>query len=426
MRRQGEGGHQVVRYNTTQHDGRWLCVRCGLHYVRFCDLRAKHCLGVPATAAAAKSVADAHAGGPLTRRKVHAFAKHPSGSRPGAPGARLPSDLLELDPTAPRPPGPANVRAREQEATGSGGRSQEVPPGHRVQGGAAGAPDVVSALPIPPDPGCGPAQSVGRDDPGPPEAHVETTGSPEQGPVRGPVPEGERPRGLRALLGLGPGAGAPVAQQGSAKKKRRRKPAAGRTSASPEGHPASRIVHWLRPGGTAQNGPQGVATAHEDKQCAMDPGPAGPIEVLSQGPGDVLHPCASAPGCSSDPPGMPNPRTQVGTLRGLRGTEAPAPGLRTQLGEPLWGAAVGARLRGGQGSGSPLRSLMGPDPAPGWRVQGASHRPGVLSRIFSSPSQGGGGHSPPLGWVGGTRGSWSLTRPPAVSGRGALTGQSRP
>ena len=129
-------------------------MRCGLHYVRFCDLRTKHCLGVPATAAAAKSVTDAHAGGPLTMRKVHAFAKHPSGSRPGAPGARLPSDLLELDPTAPRPPGPANVRAREQEATGSGGRSQEVPPGHQVQGGAAGAPEVMSAHPIPPDPGC--------------------------------------------------------------------------------------------------------------------------------------------------------------------------------------------------------------------------------------------------------------------------------
>ena len=57
-------------------------------------------------------VADALVGGPLTRRKVHAFAKHPSGSRPGAPGARLPSDVVELDPAAPRPEGPACLRAQ--------------------------------------------------------------------------------------------------------------------------------------------------------------------------------------------------------------------------------------------------------------------------------------------------------------------------
>ena len=64
-RRQGEGGHQVVRYNTTQHDGRWLCMRCGLHYVRFCDLRTKRCAAAPANQAAAKAIADALAGGPL-------------------------------------------------------------------------------------------------------------------------------------------------------------------------------------------------------------------------------------------------------------------------------------------------------------------------------------------------------------------------
>ena len=91
---QGDGGHQVVRYNTTQHDGRWVCMRCGLHYVRFCDLRTKRCVGAPANQTAAKAIADALAGGPLTRRKVHAFAKHPSGTRPGAPGTRLPSDVV--------------------------------------------------------------------------------------------------------------------------------------------------------------------------------------------------------------------------------------------------------------------------------------------------------------------------------------------
>ena len=111
-RRQGEGGHQVVRYNSTQHDGRWLCVKRGLHYVRFCDLHTMQCAGAPSSRAATKAIADALAGGPLTRRKVHAFAKHPSGSRPGAPGARLPSDRLVLDPSAPKPPGPAVPQAQ--------------------------------------------------------------------------------------------------------------------------------------------------------------------------------------------------------------------------------------------------------------------------------------------------------------------------
>ena len=130
-RRQGEGGHQVFRYSTTQHDGRWLCMRCGLHYVRLCDLRTKRCAAAPANRAAAKAIADALAGGPLTRRKVHAFAKHPSGSRPGAPGARLPSDVVTLDPHAPRPAGPAYPRAQESDPEGQGGMTPEGDP-HRV------------------------------------------------------------------------------------------------------------------------------------------------------------------------------------------------------------------------------------------------------------------------------------------------------
>ena len=50
-------------------------MRCGLHYVRFCDLRTKRCAAAPASQAATKAIADALAGGPLTRRKAHAFAR---------------------------------------------------------------------------------------------------------------------------------------------------------------------------------------------------------------------------------------------------------------------------------------------------------------------------------------------------------------
>ena len=162
-RRQGEGGHQAVRYNPTQHDGRWLCMRCGFHYVRtllrppcqaatkaiadalvggpltkrcsgapavfFCT---KRCSGAPACQAATKAIADALVGGPLTRRKVHAFAKHPSGSRPGAPGARLPSDRLVLDPSVPKPPGPAapQVQAEAPAESGRGPQEEDPHAGH--------------------------------------------------------------------------------------------------------------------------------------------------------------------------------------------------------------------------------------------------------------------------------------------------------
>ena len=152
--RPGGGARETVdtRSSATippNNDGRWLCMRCGLHNVRHCDLRKKRCAEAPANQAAAKAVADALAGGPLTRRKVHAFAKHPSGSRPGAPGARLPSDVVELDPAAPKPDGPACLRA------------QVVDPGN--QGAAAPRGDLQQTLPAS-DPGShgGPEPHCGR------------------------------------------------------------------------------------------------------------------------------------------------------------------------------------------------------------------------------------------------------------------------
>ena len=148
-RRQGEGGHQVVRYNTTQHDGRWLCMRCGLHYVRFCDLRTKRRAGAPANQAAAKAIADALAGGPLTRRKAHAFAKHPSGSRLGAPGARLPSDVVVLDPGAPKPAGPACLRAQGNDLGNQGAVAPEGGPQRTLPAGDPRSRDG-SELPVRP------------------------------------------------------------------------------------------------------------------------------------------------------------------------------------------------------------------------------------------------------------------------------------
>ena len=191
-RRQREGGHQAVRYNSAQHDGRRLCMRCGLHYVRFCDLRTKRRTRAPAGQAATQAIADALAGWPLTRRKVHAFAKHPSGSLPGAPGARLPSDRPVLDPSELRPLGPAAPHAQEQVAD----TGPEDPMAHVATGPACPAQDEAHDEP----------QTVAGD-PAPVAAKEQRPGGANHEGGRD-----ERPQGIRAFLGLGPGGVEPGSQ----------------------------------------------------------------------------------------------------------------------------------------------------------------------------------------------------------------------
>ena len=211
-KRQGEGGHQVVRYNTTQHDGKWLCMRCGLHYVRFCDLRTKQCAAASASQAATKAIADALAGGPLTRRKAHAFAKHPSGSRPGAPGARLPSDVLTLGPHAPRPAGPANPQAQDVIPIDLVGGPQGDDP---QQGRPAAGDPAREEVLRPPEPPAivglgksGPAHGAQDGDPlqhkpgaaRPPPSDVPTGGNPEGHDPTSAGPQGPCPPGSGARL----------------------------------------------------------------------------------------------------------------------------------------------------------------------------------------------------------------------------------
>ena len=317
MRRQGEGGHQVVRYNTTQHDGRWLCMRCGLHYVRFCDLRTKQCAGAPANRAATKSIADALAGGPLTRRKVHAFAKHPSGSRPGAPGARLPSDLLALDPAVRRPLGPASAQAQGEGAAGAAGGIQEDTRARDDHGERAPGTQGELAGPTPGGPEPGISQEATPEDPGPVSAGPGSAEPRLQEPQVDAAPGARRPQGLRALLGLGPGEGAP-AQQTEGKKKRGRKPGTAKAAKTPKGrdtcraqatpgaggptaHPTGRIVHWLRPGGASPTGPQGRSAERARSPATPPRQPVGLDEVPFPKPAETGY-CEAAPGSSTDPP----------------------------------------------------------------------------------------------------------------------------
>ena len=344
-------------------------MRCGLHYVRFCDLRIKQCAGAPGNQAATKSIADALAGGPLIRRKVHAFAKHPSGSRPGAPGARLPSDVLFFDPSVPRPPGPAIPQAQGGAPESPGGATQEqgpqgdhqsaeshVPAGergllaprvehepraalraHAPQGEAPSGPELEEVGLLPGSPG--------------------VTDRPEEGKA---APT--EAKGIRAFLGLRPSQVPPGARQkitktskagepARAKAKRIPRGSAGRQSPGaqsqegPSGNPACHIHHWLRRMGVASAGT--TACTHGTPGSSNDPPPkARPADGGAALGTRVVTVCAPGPpGSSTDPP----PRWAVtlareGRLFWSRTVRAVAPAFRVGPGGSLGRAAVGARI----------------------------------------------------------------------------------
>ena len=302
-------------------------MRCGLHYVRFCDLRTKQCAGAPGYQAATKAITDALAGGPFTRRKMHAFAKHPSGSRLGAPGARLPSDRLVLDPNAPKPPGPAIPQAQAGAPADLGGGPQEEDPhaGHPSASTPARAGQIT-----PPEPE-GP---VGHDAAVPAcSAQDEAHGGPkpeaggsmpnclqeQQGLGDARITDGG-PQGIRVFLVLAPsraqadgqpGAAMKAAKTGKpAKAKAKRAPNGpasqrARKSASlraPSGNPKGHIQHWLA------RKVVGDATAPDGTRGSSDePHGQAPESCLSEsGCGTGMQPASwrspGIPGSSTEPP----------------------------------------------------------------------------------------------------------------------------
>ena len=340
-RRQGEGGHQAVRYNSAQHDGRWLCMRCGLHYMRFCDLRTKRCTGVRGHQLARRPPRP-------SPKEVHAFAKHPSGSWPGAPGARLRSDRFVLDPSVLRPPGPAAPQAQGQVAdTGPGDPMAHVPTG----------------------PAC-PAQDEAHDEPQTVAGDPAPVAAKEQRPG-GANHEGgrdERPHGIRAFLGLGPGGVEPGSQtqsavdagkvgkpvkpkakpaQGGLTGRRARKP---RTLPEPSGDPRGHVHRWLGRGVTGgltgQDGTPGVPSGPQ----VRSPGNCQPGSASGTGPQSCPRRLPVAPGSSTDPP--------LGRFRpGPHGVLAFTPGGQgSGQGGPR--AAECGSPQGDQGSRRPQRSRV--------------------------------------------------------------------
>ena len=341
-------------------------MRCGLNYVRFCDFHTKQCAGVTANQAAAKAMADAQAGGSLARRKVHAFAKHPSGSRPGTPGARFPSDVLVFGPHAPRPPGPANPQAQEEvPAVPDGGHQEEgalgdhqgagpqVPAGElgppvpqvwHEPGHAAQAHRPQNEAPGNPQPGAGglrPSSPGGGDGPG--DGRAAPTGAP----------------GIRVFLGLGPCQEPAGSRQGVAKGCKAEKRAQAKAKLTPRRSPSQQT-----PSARTQEGPS------ED--------PAGHIHQCLQRTGVAAARAAArahgAPGSSNDPP--PGARPAEGSVSfathdatdltpGPPGSSSDLPlaGRHPRMGVPLIIAQESQ-----SGGGAPLRSSSIPDfvvPRPG-------------------------------------------------------------
>jgi hypothetical protein len=100
--------HEVVRYFATAWDGRFLCVRCGRHYVRRCDLVRNPCPGQPQIPRASQALEDAYAGRPLHRQAVNSRALFPSGAPLSAAGARIQGFDPDAVQAGPRPVGPAH------------------------------------------------------------------------------------------------------------------------------------------------------------------------------------------------------------------------------------------------------------------------------------------------------------------------------
>ena len=321
-------------------------MRRGLHYVRFCDLRTKRCAGAPANQAAANAIADGLAGRPLTRRKVHAFAKHPSGSKPGAPGARLPSDVVVLDPGAPKPAGPACFRAQGNDLGNQGAEAPEGGPRRTLPAGDPRSRDG-SEPPVRPmsprhdedeaDRGTREGnprphriaqaeRSPGGQDPTT-TRHRETNnpqdeahGHMDPGGTRQAGERGGGPRDVCSLLGLGLGAGAPMGlgnsppmagpEGGAVRPKAghaQKKPALRRARKTkrlpePSGDPRGHIQRWLVPGAATGRSCQECCPPLVGELAQHPPARPGPRTGCRVGPWPGPGSVPAVPGSSTDPP----------------------------------------------------------------------------------------------------------------------------
>ena len=386
-KRQGEGGHQMVRYSTTQHDGKWLGMRCGLHYVRFCDLRTKRCTAAPASQAATKAIRsgcpgrgtpNAKEGACLREAPVRVQTWSPRGTPPqaqevipvgqvgspqgdGPQQGQVAGDLGRVDVLEPPEP-PATAGLGESAPTN---RAQNGDPFQHDPGAARPTP---SGVPTGGGPGGrGPTSARPQDVRAPlglePD-HATPGGSHHEGR------RGGRPQDIRAWLGLGPGRGVPDSPKGAAcKVGKTGKPAQPKAKSTPSGSAGQRA---RRPRTLPE--PSGDPKGHMQRRLVpsvvTEPTKRGGAPGPSSGPqkqaphysrsltGRGVEPQPSsrhllgAPGSSTDPP--------PGSLR--RGAPDPIPVGRS-VGHDGQQAARRAWLNRNQGSQRPQANKA---PLPSW------------------------------------------------------------
>ena len=296
-------------------------MRCGLHFVRFCDLRrAKRCTGAPAGQAATQAIADAlHGGKPPHAKENPRLCGASVWISPGGPGgpARLPSDQLVLDPSVPKPPGPAAPQAQEQVSA----PRPEDPVAHDATGRACPAQDGARGGP-----------GTRARDPGPDVAREQHgRGSDHE------CGQDKKPQDIRAFLGLGPSSAKPRCPTGAAvgagkarkpvtpKAKRAPGGPAGQrarksgTLPEPSGDPKGHIQHWLARGVTGKSTAPDGTPELPGKPQDQAPGNCWPASGCGTGPQPGSRSPPGAPGSSTDfPPDCLRPDT--------RGIPTPTPG----------------------------------------------------------------------------------------------------
>ena len=316
-----------------------------------------------------------------------------SGSRPVAPGARLPSDRLVLDPSALRPPGPAAPQAREQVADAG----PEAPMAHVAASHLSPAQDEAH----------GEARAV-AEGPAPATARRQRSGEANREEGRG-----EGSRGIRAFLGLGPRGVEPgsrvrpavdVGRSGKPVKPKTkpaqggptgRKPRKPRTLLEASGDPRGHIHRWLGRGVTGgSTGHAGTPGGSREPQ-ARTPGEGQPGSAGGTGPGSGPRRLPAVPGSSTDPPlGRPRP--------GPHGVLGPAPGGHgSDLRNPQAGGSDSPRgdrsSRGLQGSRDPMFPReAGADLEAGVSSEdeGTLPRVSFIPDFFAPPTPGGEGNRP--------------------------------
>ena len=74
-REAGDGGHNYILYAHSKQDGRYICLDCGRHCLKWKELVAKPCLRVPQRPKYAQALQQAQAGQELSRSATRRDAK---------------------------------------------------------------------------------------------------------------------------------------------------------------------------------------------------------------------------------------------------------------------------------------------------------------------------------------------------------------